>query len=67
MASISANNDKEIGQLIGEVMAKLGSDGVVNVEEGKTLKTEVDYIDGMRIDRGYVSRYFLTDMDKFKC
>lgn len=67
MASISANNDKEIGQLIGEVMAKLGSDGVVNVEEGKTLKTEVDYIDGMRIDRGYVSPYFLTDMDKFKC
>lgn len=48
-------------------MFKLGSDGVVNVEEGKALKTEVEYISGMRIDRGYVSPYFLTDMDKFKC
>lgn len=67
VASISANNDLEIGQMIGEIMARLGKDGVVNVEEGKTLKTEVDYISGMRIDRGYVSPYFLTDVDQFKC
>src|SRR3954471_9684133 len=60
IAAISAN-DPEIGRLLAEAMAKVGRDGVITVEEGKGLKLEVEYTDGMQFDRGYISAYFITD------
>ena len=62
VASISAA-DKEIGELIAEVMEKVGKDGVITVEESKGLKFETSYVDGMQFDRGYISPYFITDSD----
>ena len=64
VAAIAANNDEQIGDLIGEVMEKIGKDGVVTVEESNGIKTEVEYVEGMQFDRGYVSAYFVTDPDK---
>jgi len=61
VATISANNDQEIGQLIANAMEKVGNQGVINVTEGKTLENEVEVIEGMKFDQGYVSRYFVTD------
>ncbi|MBI3972767.1 MAG: chaperonin GroEL [Chloroflexi bacterium] len=63
IAAISAN-DREIGQLIGEVMDKVGKDGVITVEESKSLQFEVDYVEGMQFDRGYISPYFVTNADR---
>src|SRR5689334_5904295 len=60
VASISAN-DQEIGNLIAEVMDKVGKDGVITVEESKTLKFETEYVEGMQFDRGYISPYFISD------
>src|SRR5437660_10453755 len=60
IASISAN-DPEIGRLLAEAMDKVGRDGVITVEEGKSLKLEVEYTEGMHFDRGYISAYFITD------
>ena len=60
IAAISAN-DPEIGQLLAEAMDKVGRDGVITVEEGKSLKLEVEYTEGMQFDRGYISPYFITD------
>lgn len=60
VATISANNDSSIGSLIGQAMNKLGKDGVITVQDGKTLETEIEYVDGMRIDRGYISPYFIN-------
>ncbi|MFN2115963.1 MAG: chaperonin GroEL [Anaerolineae bacterium] len=60
VAAISAN-DEEIGQLIADVMDKVGKDGVITVEESKSLEFETDYVDGMQFDRGYISPYFMTD------
>ena len=67
VATISANNDVSIGALIGQAMAKLGKDGVVTVQDGKTLDTEIEYVDGMRIDRGYISPYFINSEQAQKC
>ncbi|QDU96677.1 chaperonin GroEL [Lignipirellula cremea] len=60
VAAISANNDRVIGELLAEVMQNVGRDGVVTVEEGKTAKTQVDYVDGMHFDKGFISPYFIN-------
>ncbi len=61
VATVSANGDKEIGQFIAEAIEKVGNDGVITVEKGKGLKTEIEVVDGMQFDRGYLSPYFVTD------
>ncbi len=67
VAAISANNDPEIGELIGEVMEKVGKDGVITVEESKGIKTEVEYVQGFQFDRGYISPYFITNPERMEC
>ncbi|MFV1986684.1 MAG: chaperonin GroEL [Gemmatimonadota bacterium] len=66
VASISANNDPAIGDLIADAMEKVGKDGVITVEEARGLETELDTVDGMQFDRGYLSPYFVTDPDKME-
>ncbi len=61
VASIAANNDREIGEKLAEAMAKVGKDGVITVDEGKSLTTEIEWVEGMQFDRGYLSPYFVTD------
>jgi chaperonin GroEL len=66
VATISANGDTEIGAIIAECMAKVGKEGVITVEEGKSLKTESDIVEGMQFDRGYLSPYMVTDSDRME-
>ncbi|WP_247214937.1 chaperonin GroEL [Synechococcus sp. C9] len=64
VATISAGNDPEVGDMIGQAMAKVGKDGVITVEESKSLVTELEVVEGMEIDRGYISPYLVTDQER---
>jgi chaperonin GroEL len=67
VASISANNDPVIGKLMADAFEKVGKDGVITVEEGKTSETVLEFVEGMQFDKGYISPYFITDPTEMKC
>jgi len=67
VGTISANNDKQIGSIIAEAMKKVGKDGVITVEESKTMETTLEVVEGMQFDRGYLSPYFVTDPERMEC
>ncbi len=66
VATVSANNDPEIGKLLADAMRKVSKDGVITIEESKTRDTNIDVVEGMQFDRGYLSSYFVTDTDKME-
>ena len=67
VGAISANNDLEIGRLLADALERVGKDGVITVEEGKTSQTEVEYVDGMQFDKGYISPYFINRPESMDC
>ena len=67
VGTVSANNDRTIGNIIADAMKKVGKDGVITVEESKTMETTLEVVEGMRFDRGYLSPYFVTDPDRMEC
>src|SRR5438045_3994110 len=67
VGTISANTDKQVGNIIAEAMKKVGKDGVITVEESKTMETTLEVVEGMQFDRGYLSPYFVTDHERMEC
>jgi chaperonin GroEL len=67
VGTISANTDKQVGNIIAEAMKKVGKDGVITVEESKTMETTLEVVEGMQFDRGYLSPYFVTDPERMEC